>query len=152
MPEIAATPGSSYTISSVTGAETERVTLLDSLGLVATLRVNAGGAGVGQTLKTYTGTVNVATGATVPLETVTAGKTFYITDIYVGSNSATVFSVTVNANATPIFNAFCKGDTGPISLAGIETQPSATSGAVVAVVFGAAAATTAAYMFSGYEQ
>ena len=84
--------------------------------------------------------------------TVTAGKTFYITDIYVGSNTGTVFQVTINSGATPIFNGFCKGDTGPIGLMGIETQPSAASGSVVQLVLGTAAATTAAYMINGYEQ
>lgn len=120
--------------------------------LTPTLRVNAGGAAYGQTLKSYTGTQNVATGATITLETVTAGKTFFITDIYVGSNTATQFSVTINSGATAVFNGFCKGDTGPINLMGIETQPSATSGSVVQLVLGTAAATTAAYMINGYEQ
>ncbi len=118
----------------------------------ATLRVNAGGAAVGQTLKTYVGTLSVAAAVTLTLETVTPGKTFYITDIYVGSNTATVFPVTVNAGATAVFQGFCKGDTGPISLMGIETQPSASSGTVVQLLLGAAAATTCAFMVNGYEQ
>lgn len=131
----------------------EYVNLTDSTGsLTPTLRINAGGPGVGQSLKVYTGTQSLASGATVTLETVTTGKTFYITDIYVGSNSATQFAVTINAAGSAIFNGFCKGDTGPIGLMGIETQPSASSGQLVQLVLGTAASTTAAYMICGYEQ
>jgi len=127
--------------------------LSDSTGsLTPTMRVNAGGAAAGQSLKTYVGTQSVAAAITLTLETVTAGKTFYITDIYVGSNTATVFQVTVSAGPTAIFQGFCKGDTGPISLMGIETQPSASTGTVVTVAFTLAASTTAAFMISGYEQ
>ncbi len=127
--------------------------LTDSTGSVTpTLRVNAGGAAAGQSLKTYVGTQSVAAGATITLETVTPGKTFYITDIYVGSNTGTVFPVTIQAGATPIFQGFCKGDTGPISLMGIETQPTAPSGSVVQLVLGTAVATTCAFLISGYEQ
>jgi len=127
--------------------------LTDSSGAVSpTLRVNAGGAAAGQSLKTYVGTQSVTAAITLTLETVTVGKTFYITDIYVGSNTATVFQVTVSAGPTAIFQGFCKGDTGPISLMGIETQPSASTGTVVTVAFGLAAATTAAFMINGYEQ
>ena len=121
-------------------------------GTTGVVKATAGAAANGQTLKVYTGTVSVATGATVTLETVTAGKTFYITDIYIGANTATQFQVTVNAASTAIFNAFCKGDTGPIQMPGLETQPSAAAGTVVQLVLGAAAATTAAYYLAGYEQ
>ncbi|GAC1375201.1 MAG: hypothetical protein NVSMB4_03200 [Acidimicrobiales bacterium] len=130
--------------------------LTDSTGtLTPTLRVNAGGAGAGQTLKSYTGTQALSTTAstTITLETVTAGKTFFITDIMVTSNTGSVFTVTINAGSTAIYNSFCKGDTGPISNVGIETQPSAGSGTVVNLVLGlAATATTCAYVVNGYEQ
>ncbi|GAC1610325.1 MAG: hypothetical protein NVS3B26_16470 [Mycobacteriales bacterium] len=127
--------------------------LTDQSGtLTPTMRVNAGGAAYGQTLKSYTGSTSVATGATITLETVTTGKTFFITDIYVGSNTATVFSVTINSGATAIYNGYCKGDTGPVVLMGIETQPSAASGSVVQLVLGTAATTTSAWMICGYEQ
>jgi len=130
-----------------------RVALFDALGNASpTLRVNAGAAGIGQTLKSYVGTVSIATGATVPLETVSTGKSFIITDIYISGNTATQFSVTINAAGTPIFQGFAKGDTGPIGLTGIETGPSAPSGTAVSLVLGAAATTTAAFMVSGYEQ
>ena len=130
--------------------------LTDTTGtLTPTIRVNAGGAAAGQTLKSYTGTQVLSTtlATTITLETVTAGKTFYITDIMITSNTGSFFPVTINANATGIFNSFCKGDTGPISNVGIETQPSAGSGTVVNLVLGlAATATTAAYVVNGYEQ
>jgi hypothetical protein len=127
--------------------------LTDSTGAISpTIRISAGAASYGQTLKSYVGTQSVATGATITLETVTAGKTFYITDIYIGSNTGTVFSVAINAASVPIFNGYCKGDTGPIVLPGMETQPSAPAASVVQLVLGTAAATTATYMINGYEQ
>jgi len=130
--------------------------LTDSTGSTTpTVRVSAGAAGVGQSLKQYSGTQALSTTAATPitLETVTAGKTFYITDIAVYSNTGVVFPVTLNAGATAVYNAFCKGDTGPIQIAGMETQPSATGGTVVQLVLGlAATATIAAYNIYGYEQ
>lgn len=117
-----------------------------------TLRTSAGGASVGQTLQQFTGNPSVATGATVTLFTVPAGKTFYITDIYIGSNTATVFSVQIQSAGTPIFYGFCKGDTGPVDIPGIETQPQAPAGTLVQLVMGTAAATTSAYFISGFVQ
>lgn len=134
------------------GQQAQRVELVDSLGNPSpTVRVNAGAAAVGQTLKSYIGSLSVAAGATVPLETVAPGKTFIITDIYVTGNTATQFAATITAAGVPIFQGFSKGDTGAISLTGIETGPSATGGAAVTLVLGTAAATTAAFMISGYE-
>ncbi len=143
MPTSITTPG---------GDVVGRVSLFDATGAAPTVRVNAGGPTLGQSLKTYVGTQSLAAATPITLETVTAGKTFYVTDIYVGANSATPFAVTINAGATAIFQGFCKGDTGPVALMGIETQPAAGTGAVVQLVLGTAAATTAAYMIAGYEQ
>ncbi len=130
--------------------------LTDNSGsLTPTIRVSAGAASFGQSLKQYSGTQALSTTAatTITLETVPAGKTFYVTDIAVYSNTGVVFPVTLNAGATAVYNAFCKGDTGPIQIAGMETQPSATGGTVVQLVLGlAATATIAAYNVYGYEQ
>ena len=131
-------------------------TLVDNTGSTTpTIRVSAGAAGVGQSLKQYSGTQALSTtvATTITLETVTVGKTFYITDLAVYSNTGSFFPVTINAGATAVFNGFAKGDTGPIQIAGMETQPSATGGTVVTLVLGlAATATTAAYNVYGYEQ
>lgn len=130
------------------------VTLSDGEGALNPVgRINAGYVAIGQSAKVFTGTQALAGGPiTIPLITVAAGKIFFITDIYVGSNTATVFPVTINAAGVAIFNGFSKGDTGPIVLPGIETQPQASAGQVVNLVLGAAAATTAAYMITGIEQ
>jgi hypothetical protein len=127
------------------------VTIYDDSGnTTPTMRMSAGGASLGQTLQQFTGNPSIASGATVNLFTVPAGKTFYVTDIYVGANTATQFSVQIQANGTAIFNGFCKGDTGPIDMPGIETQPQAAAGTAVTLVLGTAAATTAAYFVSGF--
>ncbi|GAC1373742.1 MAG: hypothetical protein NVSMB4_00650 [Acidimicrobiales bacterium] len=120
--------------------------------VVSTLKSTAGGPGIGQSLKNFSGTVNIATGATVALETVTPGKTFYITDITIYANTGVVFTVAINAAGVAVFSAFCKGDTGPVQVAGIESQPSASSTQAVTLVLGAAASTTAAYNICGFEQ
>lgn len=120
--------------------------------LTPTLRASAGGAAIGQTLQQFTGNPSINTGATVALFTVPAGKTFYVTDIYVGSNSGLAFSVQIQAAGTPIFNGFAKGDTGPIDMPGIETQPQAAGGTAVTLVMGTAGSTTAAYYIAGFIQ
>lgn len=90
---------------------------------------------------------------TVALFTVPAGQTFYLTDLYVGANTASPFLVQVTANGAPIFTGYCKGDTGPIDMPGMETQPQAPGGSQVSIVLGqVAAATTAAYYLGGFSQ
>ena len=118
----------------------------------STLRVNAGAVAPGQSLKVYAGTVSVATGATVALETVAAGKTFYVTDISIGGNTATQFLAQIQAAGITIANAYVKGDTAPWVEDGIESQPSASSGQAVTLVLGAAAATISSFNIRGFEQ
>jgi hypothetical protein len=137
-------------------AKAPLVTLADDSGnSIPTLRASAGAAAYGQTLYQPTGNPTLSTTAatTVALFTVPAGQTFYLTDLYVGSSSASPFLVTVAANGTPIFYGYCKGDTGPIDLAGLETQPQAPGGSQVSIVLGqVAAATTGAYYLGGFSQ
>lgn len=132
-----------------------------------TVGMNAAPGAPGQELWQSTGTISIAAGATATLTftgdasnagtlIVPTGKTLYITDIYVGANTAVQFSVTVQFTGTPtvLFNGFCKGDTGPIVMDGIETQPQVAGDGVhtLQIVFGTASATTAAYFLSGYTQ
>lgn len=136
----------------VTGGAVGERALYEWAAQGSTIRTNAGGPAAGQSNKSYTGSTSVATGATVALETVAAGKTLYITDITVYANTATPFTVAIQAAGVTIWQAYCKGDTGPIQVAGIETQPTGTSGQAIQVVFGTAAATTAAWNIAGVEQ
>lgn len=137
-------------------AKAPLVTLADDGGnSVPTLRASAGAAAYGQTLETFTGNPPLSTTAatSVALFTVPAGQTFYLTDLYVGANTASPFLVQVTAGGTPIFTGYCKGDTGPIDMPGMETQPSAPAGSAVALSLGqVAAATTAAYFVGGFCQ
>lgn len=132
------------------------ITLVDELGGRNPVeRVNAGYVGPGQSAKVYTGTQALSTtlATTIPLETVTPGKIFFITDISITSNSAQVFLAQITAGGVPIYSGFCKGDTGPVSLPGIETQPQASAGQSVNLVLGVVGATTTlAYTISGVEQ
>jgi hypothetical protein len=145
----------SATKATVTNSpQAQVVCLTDGEGtLNPVVKENAGYVAFGQTAKVYTGTQALAAGPiTIALETVTAGKIFFITDIYVGANTGVVFSVQITAAGVPIYNGFSKGDTGAISLMGIETQPQASSGQLVNLILGLAAGTTAAYMINGIEQ
>jgi len=120
-----------------------------------TQRFSAGAGALGQALKTYAGKQALsAVGVTsIPLETVTAGKTFFITDIYISHDSALVLDAQITAAGTRIFGGPCKGDTAPIQMPGMETQPSASSGQAVALVLPIAAGPPNVYFYiAGYEQ
>jgi hypothetical protein len=105
----------------------------------ATQKVNAGFMAAGQTAKSYVGKQATSTSATttVTLETVTTGKTFYITDVYIGTDSAsgaaTTLDTRLQAAGTDIFRAGVH-TLAPITLPGIETQLYATSGQVVTLL------------------
>ena len=115
----------------------------------------AGAAAPDQTLKIFhavDGGLSIASGATAALYTVTAGKTFYVTDIQITANTATQFEAKLQAAGVTQWNANVKGDTAPIDLPGLETQPQFASGQAVTLVLGTAAATNAWYYIAGYEQ
>src|SRR5258708_6845412 len=63
-------------------------TVANSTSNASTQRVTSGAMAPGQTAKQVAGTVSINAGATVPINTVTAGKTFYITDIHLATDSA----------------------------------------------------------------
>lgn len=103
-------------------------------------KVNAGFMAPGQTAKQYIARniATLTTGAvTVALETVTAGKTFYITDIFVTSDAAQTNNVEVRIQAGGVdIWATSVHSLAPIDAPGIETQPFGTSGQVVQAVLG----------------
>jgi hypothetical protein len=84
---------------------------------------------------------------------VPAGKKFYPTDINITSNSAAAFEFQIQAGARIIYRGWCKGDTGPIAISGLETQNPALAGEAISLIFGApagAVATVADYFVTGY--
>lgn len=116
----------------------------------------AGAAAPDQTLKQFSssGGVSINTGATVALYTVTAGKTFFITDIMITGNAATAGQVLcqIKQASTVIWEGYMKTDTQPLEIPGIETQPSAPGGSAVSLVIGTLTGGTAAYFIAGFEQ
>lgn len=121
----------------------------------STQRITAGGPGAGQSLKTYTGkqALSATLTTTINLETVTAGKNFYITDIYLSHDSNIAIDYQIQAAGVTIFRAAVKGDTAPVQMPGIETQPLSTSGQAVTLVIAAAAGPPNAFFYiAGYEQ
>jgi ABC-type taurine transport system substrate-binding protein len=119
------------------------------------MKTNAGSVAPGQSLKTFVG--KVALSATVPvtvtLETVTAGKTLFITDIFLSHDTTAVIDTRIQANGVDIFRACVKGDTAPVQLSGIESQPSAAAGQVVTILYPITASPPNAYLnVYGFEQ
>ena len=119
------------------------------------MKTNAGSVAPGQTLKTFV--AKVALSATVPttvtLETVTAGKTFYLTDVYLSHDSAQVIDTRIQANGVDILRAPIKGDTAPLQMTGIESQPSVASGQLLTVLYPITATPPNAYLnVCGFEQ
>ena len=138
--------------------------LTDASGAISpTTKGTAGSAAFGQTLFTFAPTpMSLTSGYTSPtIATCPSGTNpatlstyagLFVTDIYVGSSTATIFPVTIYAGATPIFYGTCKGDTGPSQLSGIETQPMAAPGQALTIVLGTAASTTGYVYLAGFYQ
>jgi len=123
-------------------------------GQGSTIRSTAGGPAPGQAAKNYSGTATLSTSAatTIPLETVTTGRTYLITDIVITTTSAAAILAQILANGLQIFGSHINGTKG-IEAPGLETQPSATAGQVVSLVIGqVAAAASVAYNIFGIEQ
>ena len=117
-------------------------------------RVSAGFMANGQTAKQYTGKQATSTSSTtsVALETVTTGKTFYITDIAIFTDSTSAIDGSINAAGTPIYR-FGTSTTAPVESPGMETQPFASTAQAVTL---ALPITTAIqnvwYNIYGFEQ
>ena len=59
----------------------------------------------------------------------------------------------IQANGVDIFRAPVKGDTAPVQIAGIESQPSVASGQVLTILYPATPSPPNAYVnVSGFEQ
>lgn len=107
--------------------------------LGSVLKFNAGFLAPGQTAKQFVGKQATSTtvATTVPLATVTAGKTLYVTDILIAtdaaSGAATTVDVRLQAAGVDIFRSGVHNLT-PISSPGIETQPFATAGQAVTLL------------------
>ncbi len=112
-------------------------------------RVSAGGAAPGQSIKTFVGKVALSASAptTQPLYTVTAGKSLLITDVFISHDSATVLDTRLQANSVDLIRAPIKGDTAPLTLMGIESQPTAVSGAALQIVWPIAAGAPNGFFF-----
>jgi hypothetical protein len=122
-----------------------------------TQRVSAGFMAIGQVAKQFTGKVALSASATttVPLYTVTAGKTFYITDMSFISDSpagTAIVDVAVLQAAVTIFRGAVH-QLSPIEMPGMETQPNAPAGSAVSLsVLQAAGPPNLWYFVSGFEQ
>ena len=120
--------------------------------------VSAGYAAPWQTAKTYTGKQATSTSATttVTLETVTSGKSFYITDIMIATDVASgtqILDCQIQAAGTTIF----RGPThnlSPITLPGLETQPFGASTQVVTLLLPqtSSGAVNVYFYIAGFEQ
>jgi hypothetical protein len=119
----------------------------------AVLMSTAGGPAPGQTIKSFTssGGVSINTGATAISYTVTTGKTLFITDIDVSTDSATPILVQLKAGSNVVVEKYIS-TTCPLELDGIESQPTVASAQVFTLVFPTASGKNGTYFVSGYEQ
>jgi hypothetical protein len=122
----------------------------------STQRVTAGALAPGQTAKQSAGSVVITTAQTVTINAaVTAGKTFYITDIHLATNDSTTaggIGLQIQAAGSTIFQTNISS-TAPCDMSGIETAPFATAGQAVTLVTTLGATGKAVSWFiSGFEQ
>jgi hypothetical protein len=120
----------------------------------AVQRITAGGAAPGQTLKQFSFKVALSASVTTTqsLYTVTAGKTFYATDIFLSHDSAVVIDTRIQAAGADIFRAPVKGDTAPCQFAGMDTGPQGSAGQALTVLYPVTAGPPNGYGYiSGFE-
>lgn len=118
----------------------------------STMRVNAGLPAPGQVNKNYTGLQALgATATTIPIETVTTGRSYLITDLEFTISGATgQILVQVQMGGINVFTGYvnttkgleCQFESGPIGVAG----------QTVTVVVGIASGATIAFNVFGTEQ
>jgi len=96
------------------------------------------------------GGVTVGGGITVVNYTVPAGKTLYITDVDVSTDSTTAVLMQIFAGALVIAEKYIS-TTCPFEFVGIESQMTVPSGALLKLVF-PAVTTHVAYVVNGYLQ
>ncbi len=126
----------------------------DGTAVATVQRTNAGFMGLGQTAKQYVGKQATSTTAatTIPLETVSVGKSFFITDMLLTNDQNLLLDTRIQAAGVDIFRGACR-DIAPISMTGIETQPFATSGQQVTILLPITTAVQQFYFtILGFEQ
>ena len=136
---------------SVTNAQ--RV-ILQGGGNTSVQRVSAGFMAPGQSAKSYVGKQSTSTTAvtTITLETVTSGKTYYLTDVSIFTDQTTPIDGSIQSAGIPIYY-FGVSTTAPVQMAGMETQPYGTSGQLVALVLPITTSVQKIWFnISGFEQ
>ena len=132
----------------------QKVEVVGNTTTASPIRTTPGPVANGQTARTFNGRVVTSTTATTPvaLGTVTAGKTYYISDIFIQTDNATPLDVALQAAGGNIFVAGPAAGAG-VQLTGIATEPKATTAQAVTLLLPiTTAAQTVWYMVSGYEQ
>jgi len=128
----------------------DRVERLEQLPM----RVSAGNAAVGQSILSFTssGGISLTGGPSTDIYTVSAGKTFFITDIYITVNETTTPQlVQLKAAGVVILEAFTMS-TLPFDVVGIESQASVAGGAHLSIQWPSDSGKLGAYFIAGFEQ
>jgi hypothetical protein len=128
-----------------------RVELVGIADNTSTTRVTAGAMAQGQSAKQAAGTASINTGATITINTTTAGKTFYMTDIHLATDSITSVDAKIQVAGVTVFETFLI-NSAPCDMVGIETQPFATAGQVTTLLLPTVAGKNVNYFISGFEQ
>lgn len=116
-------------------------------------RVTGGGPAVGQTIKSVAGNlVTTSASAAQTIDTVTAGKTFYITDLSFSQNTATPLDVQIQVAGVVVWEGYISS-TNSVSLTGIDSFPAGAATQLVRIfVVNGVAASALDYFVAGFEQ
>jgi hypothetical protein len=119
----------------------------------STQRVTGGGPAPGQTVKSVAGNlVTTSNGVAQTVNTVTAGKTFYITDIDFSGTVSTALDVQIQVGGLVVFERHVSV-TNSCDLGGIDSFPPASAGQLVRIfVSNSAAASSLNFFVGGFEQ
>ncbi len=116
-------------------------------------RTTGGGPAPGQTIKTVAGNlVTTSSGATQTINTVTAGKTFYVTDISFSGVVATALDVQIQIAGVVVWEGHTSV-TNSHDLTGIDSfAPAAATQLVRIFVSNGVAASSLNFFVGGFEQ
>lgn len=119
----------------------------------STMRMTGGGPAPGQTVKSVGGNlVTTSNGAAQTINTVTAGKTFYITDFSFSSNVSGALDVTIQIGGVVVWEGHVSV-TNSMTMSGIDSFPAAAAGQLVRVLVNNSVATSSLNLFvAGFEQ
>lgn len=114
------------------------------------MRITAGGCAPNMSTVSFSSSGGLALGASAINYTVPAGKTLYLTDIDISTDSTTALLVQIFSGAFVIAEKWIS-TTCPFEFVGIESQMTVGGGQLFKITY-ASGSTNGAYVINGYLQ